>query len=320
MQNLIQVNLQTLTDSTLAAEQFLLKQQQPDGCWRDYQLEPGASEAWTTSVVLWSLACVRPSSIPAPAVSAALNALHTLQKPTGWGYNRHTASDADTTAWTSRVMAALQVKHKLPLTEMLQQFICMDGSSQTFIGKERFGSWAGHHADVQPMIGHALVRLYVHAHDPAMAALIRKLRDYCILTAGDAGWRSFWWATDAYAIACNLEFLQTSGGIPATLLDAALNWLEQAGQPRSAFEAAQFLLIALLSGAGVEAYMNYLLATQLHDGSWLSSDMLLVPPQFTDAAAPSSPAFPDIRRLMSTAMALTSLKMVLSALHQRMPQ
>lgn len=318
MQNLIHVNPQALTDSTLSAELFLLKQQQPDGCWRDYQLEPGASEAWTTSVVLWSLACVRPSSIPTPAVSAALNALHTLQKPTGWGYNRHTASDADTTAWTIRVLAALQVQQNASLTETLQPFIHGDGSSQTFMGKERFGSWAGHHADVQPMIGNALVRLYVLTHDPALTALIRKLREYCIITAGPACWRSFWWATDAYAIACNLEFLQTSGGIPASILNTAQNWLEHAEQPQSAFEAAQYLMIALLTGSPVEPYMSYLLATQLDDGSWLSSDMLLVPAQSGNQPEAFAPAFPDIRRLMSTAMALTSLKMVLSATRQLM--
>lgn len=318
MQNLIHVNPQSLTDSTLAAELFLLKQQQPDGCWRDYQLEPGASEAWTTAVVLWSLACVRPSSIPTPAVSAALNALHALQKPTGWGYNRHTASDADTTAWSTRVIAALQGQQNEPLAALLQLFMLPDGATQTFIGKDRFGSWAGHHADVQPMIGNALVRLYALTQDPALAALIRKLREYSIITCKQDGWSSFWWATDAYAIAANLEFLQTSGGIPASILDAAIKWLEHAEQPRSAFEAAQFLMIALLTGSPVDPYMSYLLATQLDDGSWLSSDMLLVPSQFGNEPSVFSPAFPDIRRLMSTAMALTSLKMVLSATRQLM--
>lgn len=318
MQNLIHVNPQSLTDSTLAAELFLIRQQQPDGCWRDYLLEPGTSEAWTTSVVLWSLACVKPASIPAPAVSAALNALHALQKPAGWGYNRHTASDADTTAWTCRVIAALQVQKDQPLAAILQPYILPDGSTQTFIGKEKFGSWAGYHADVQPMMGNALVRLYAVSHDPALAALIRRLREYSIISFKDDCWSSFWWTTDAYAIACNLEFLQTSGGIPASMLNAAQHRLEQAMPPASAFEAAQYLVIALLTGSPVELYMNYLLATQLDDGSWLSSDMLLVPPQFGNGTDEFTPAFPDIRRLMSTAMALTSLKMVLSATRQLM--
>ncbi len=74
------------------------QQQHPDGCWRDYQLEPGASEAWTTAVVLWSLAGAQPCSVALPSVRAAMDALHALQKPAGWGYNRHTAADADSTA------------------------------------------------------------------------------------------------------------------------------------------------------------------------------------------------------------------------------
>lgn len=300
-----------------AAEQFLLQQQEPDGCWRDYQLEPGASEAWTTAIVCWSLACVQPASIPAPAVRAALNALHALQKPTGWGYNRHTASDADSTAWTCRVLDALQAPHHTPLTSILQQFIQSNGCTETFLGKERFGSWCGHHADVQPMIGMALVKVYAITPDQELAVFIRQLRGQCILSASQELWPSFWWTTDAYAIACNLEFLQTSGGIPATIRSSAANWLLQAPAALSAFETAQLLMIALLTGSPVDNYFDQLLCTQLDDGSWPSSEVLLVPSQFNHPTV-SSPAYSDIRRLMSTAMALISLKTILAATRQFM--
>lgn len=299
------------------AELFLLQQQAPDGCWRDYQLEPGASEAWTTSVVCWSLACVQPASIPAPAVRAALNALYALQKPAGWGYNRHTASDADSTAWTCRVLAALQVQQHTPLTTILQQFIQPNGCTATFPGKERFGSWSGHHADVQPMIGMALVKVYATTQDQELAVFIRQLRGQAIVSASQELWPSFWWTTDAYAIACNLEFLHTSGGIPPTIRSAAAGWLLQATPSRSAFETAQLLMIALLTGSPVDSYIDQLLCTQLDDGSWPSSEVLLVPSQFNHPAA-SSPAYSDIRRLMSTAMTLISLKTILAATRQFM--
>ncbi len=122
----------------------------------------------------------------------------------------------------------------------------------------------------------------------------------------------FWRTTDAYAIACNLEFPQSSGGIPGSIAHSAANWLAQAEAPQSAFEAAQYLMIALLTGTEMEKYIAYLMDTQLDDGSWLSSGVLLVPAQFNDKQPIQQPAFADIRRLMSTAMALISLKKVLS--------
>ncbi len=249
-------------------------------------------------------------------MKAAIDALHALQKPAGWGYNRHTAADADSTAWACRVLTALSSRHDLPQAALLQQFIHPDGSSQTFAGKERFGSWAGYHADVQPMIGNALVRLFAVTNDAALPAIIRLMRACCILSAKPEGWTSFWWTTDAYAIACNLEFLQSSGGIPATICKSAANWLADAALPQSAFEAAQYLMIALLTGTDAEKHISCLVETQLEDGSWLSSGVLLVPPQFDKSNV--APAYPDIRRLMSTAMALIALKSVLAAIRRRM--
>lgn len=311
MQNLIHVNPQTLTDSVLAAERFLMRQQEPDGCWRDYQLEPGLSEAWTTAVVLWSLACAQPSSAGPSSVNAALNALHTLQKPNGWGYNKYTAADADSTAWACRVLTALQATEGLTLSPLLERFIRADGSSQTFLGEERFGSWAGYHADVQPTIGNAMVSIYAQTPDPALATSIRQLRAFCMLAAKPEGWSSFWWTTDAYAIATNLGFLQSSGGIPPALQSSATKWLSEAPAPQSAFETAQYLMIALLTGTAIEEHIALLTNTQLDDGSWPSSTTLLVPPQFGENTG--CQAFPDIRRSMSTAMALIGLKTVLAA-------
>lgn len=320
MLNLIHFNPQAVTDAVQQAEQFLVQQQHPDGCWRDYQLEPGASEAWTTAVVLYSLTSCQPSSIPVPIVNAAIQALLDLQRPTGWGYNRNTATDGDSTAWACRALAGL---HALPgafLAAILQNHILENGSTRTFLLEERFGSWAGHHADVQPMIGMALLKCYANETSnqaPNLTRLIFSLRNHCILTADNKCWKAFWWTSDAYAIAINLEFLQTSGGIPEKIRQAATLWLIQTHNPQSAFEAAQMLKIALLCGAEPDITGNliqYLLKKQLTDGSWASAKLLLVPQQFEQSQQENKerPAYADTKRLMSTAMAMAALKMVLA--------
>jgi len=330
MQNLIRFNLQTVTDAVNTAETFLLRQQEQDGCWRDYNLPPGQSEAWTTAVVLWSLACTQPSSLPVTAVNAATTALHALHKETGWGYNRQTATDGDSTAWTCRVLAALHGHRGLPLTQLLRNYIEPNGSSKTFLYNDKFGTWAGSHADVQPMIGLALVKCYADAafrNDDQLTSIIFRLRHYCINSVNDQlRWKAFWWTTDAYPIACNLEFLQASGGVPEPIRQSATEWLMNSAGPASSFEAALQLKIACLTNTDpdlVAAMTDNLIGLQQNDGTWPASTVLLVPDQFpVDASkemnkedkndfANQQPAHADVKRLMSTAMALTALKPLL---------
>ncbi|WP_127127718.1 hypothetical protein [Pseudoflavitalea rhizosphaerae] len=320
MLNLIHFNPQAVTDAVQRAEHFLISQQDADGCWRDYQLEPGASEAWTTATVLYSLTGAQPSSVPVPIVNAAIQALLNLQRPTGWGYNRHTATDGDSTAWACRALASLEALPGTLLAALLQNYIHENGSTRTFLLQERFGSWAGNHADVQPMIGLALLKCYsskTALQATEMTRLIFLLRNHCINSAGNGLWRSFWWASDAYAIAINLEFLQTSGGIPVTIRQSAITWLKKEIIPQTAFEAAQLLKIALLCGSGAylaTSYTRYLLDKQIDDGSWPPAQLLLVPKQFEKIQQGNdhSSAFTDKNKLMSTAMALTALKTVLA--------
>ncbi|QEC43927.1 hypothetical protein [Pseudobacter ginsenosidimutans] len=326
MLNLIRFNPQAVTEAVQLAEQFLLLQQDVDGCWRDYQLEPGSSEAWTTATVLYSLTGSQPSSIPVPMVNAAIQALLDLQRPTGWGYNRHTATDGDSTAWACRALASLQALPGAFLAAILQNYIHENGSTRTFILQDRFGSWADHHADVQPMIGMALLKCYASAaskQTSTLTSLIFRMRNHCILSAGNELWTAFWWNSDAYAIAINLEFLQTSGGIPEAIRQNATLWLMQTNSPQSAFEAAQLLKIALLCGVDPDTTGNlaqYLLNTQLTDGSWASAEVLLVPVQFEQNQHSNeiTNTYADTKRLMSTAMAITSLKTILAATKQLM--
>src|SRR6478752_7618982 len=93
------------------AVDFLLEQQDRDGFWREFDLQPGASEAWTTAWVGWCLcrmvlreraqrARIRESCRRAAA------ALRDSRIVGGWGYNRRAGPDADTTSWVLRFLSA----------------------------------------------------------------------------------------------------------------------------------------------------------------------------------------------------------------------
>src|SRR5260370_1321069 len=80
-----------------------------DWFWRDYHLPPGMSDAWSAAWVGWCLAS-RPPPLRSEARSClqrALRALSGCRCAGGWGYNRTTGPDADSTAWVVRFLSHL---------------------------------------------------------------------------------------------------------------------------------------------------------------------------------------------------------------------
>lgn len=291
-------------DAVAAAERFLLERQSEDGLWRDYSaLEPGASEAWVTAVVAWALTAPPFAERVVGPVTAAAEALHTLRKGIGWGYNRHTAVDADTTAWVWRFLSRIDDYRALPASRDLSRFLSPDGAARTFDG-EPYGAWACPHADVTPVVGLALMDVHasVELQDRVRAA---------VLSQCDAQglWRSYWWTSDAYAIARNLEFLSARGGVPETMKGRIQEWLEEEAIAQSSFDVAQQLAAAVCIGAPQsERFSDALIGMQTHDGGWLASCTLLVPAQRNAKAGATPQAYADEQRLMSTAMATAALK------------
>jgi hypothetical protein len=81
----------------------LLAQQDDDSFWREFALAPGASESWATAWVGWCLAGTAistgaPHAAVRNALARARSALATARRAGGWGYNRSTGPDADSTA------------------------------------------------------------------------------------------------------------------------------------------------------------------------------------------------------------------------------
>jgi hypothetical protein len=237
-------------------------------------------------------------------------AIHSQQLAGGWGYNFESEPDADTTAWVVRLMAKLSDPCARDASRYLEPFLGESGGIRTFSTPERFGTWAQEHIDVTPTAGLALVE------STSDGALVARLRAWCLAKQrAQGGWHSFWWSTDAYAVARNLEFLKSSGGIPANVLEGGRRWLLSQGAMGSAFEGAHLLVSAVLIGMIEETksqcLVNDLLSFQMSDGSWPASSVLQVPHQWSEEAEVL--LYADCNRLMSTAMASHSLRLWLQA-------
>ena len=280
---------------------FLRRHQDLDGHWRDYELEPGRSEAWVTAytgLAVWS------GRRPGAAVRRAADALLRTRREEGWGYNSRTACDADSTSWSIRFLARTNALDGIAIAPLLAMYATPSDTFRTFRSPERFGTWAGEHDEVTPLAGLALVAAGEHS-------LAARVRDAVLRTwRTKEEWVPFWWATPAYASAQNLEFLAATGGIPEDVAageSARLLCRRPAG---SAIETTQVLAMALLLGlreAACEA-CQLLLRAQWPDGGWPPSPALLVPEQQHDLSVPPQ-HFADDRRIFGTAAAVVALRL-----------
>src|SRR5215471_10501013 len=92
------------------ALRFLLSAQDADGAWRDFDLPPGAAEAWTTA---YAGRCVREAASEA-SVTALARARVFLKRQArvgGWAYNRACPCDADSTAHALIFLSEPYPKH-----------------------------------------------------------------------------------------------------------------------------------------------------------------------------------------------------------------
>ena len=287
--------------AVIAATDFLERLQDEDGCWRDYQLEPGRSKAWTTACA----GCASGGMAGLPAISGsgldrAAAALLADWRAEGWGYNPLTSCDADTTSWVIRFLASRGALGEVPAVSLLQRYMTPRGGVHTFASPERFGCWAAEHDEVAAMAGRALL-----AADEYQGAA--RIRNALLERWKMTGWQPFWWQSGAYVQAKCLTFLCESGGIPQEVESSERQKLTEPSSSQSPFEVSQLLetAICLTEDRKISRFGECLLDMQCGDGSWVPSAALLVPNQ----------NFPtkfsvhlDDRRVLTTSMCLLSLK------------
>lgn len=291
---------------------YVLARQARDGFWRDYDLPPGPSDVWATA---WIGRCLCECRVQEPALRSAryraVRAVASAVVRGGWGYNRSTGADADSTAWACRLFAAHNVPVAAMAAESLEAYVDTGGGAHTF-RESGVGDWGGAHADVTALVGLALAEV----GGPA-SRLIPDLRRRVISDQRtDGTWTTFWWETNAYATAWSLVFLAaTVGGIPAETAALARNALGGATADASMTAMERSLLLIAWTKVDPEAtatldLLDSLLGTQLAHGEWAPSALLLVPERYPGAQASRPAANADGNALMTTALTCAALAAV----------
>jgi hypothetical protein len=296
--------------ATGRAAAYLIENQDPDGAWRDFELPPGASDAWTTAYVGLGLLSAPDAIVPPGRRRALVHAARWLVdrqgEDGGWSYNGACDTDADSTAHAALLLRRLEQRPRVDAAGRLWRFQREDGGFSTYAPSVENGAWGASHADVTPAVIEAL-RASGAEPDPRLGPALAFLHRS---QGADGVWQSYWWSTFLYGTAWNLEVLARQGRAfdrercRARLLAVPLD--------ATSFELALLLrsLHALDEHGRDAAIVAELHRTQRPDGSWDAAPMLRV----TDRRchAPWQDASPgrlygDGRRLLTTATVLGAL-------------
>lgn len=300
------------TEATVGhAAEYLMANQNIDGAWRDFELPPGRSDAWTTAYVGRSLlnipAALRPSAWEEPIARAAHWLNTNIGRDAGWGYNGRCATDADSTAHAILFLGRAE-DNVYPETtcHLLWTFQQEDGGFSTYLPTADNGTWGISHPDVTPAVVAALLAR-VPTTDPR---LVRALAYMQANQMSDGIWNSFWWSSFLYSTALNLELLvQLQQPFDRV---ACLHSLQELPLPAFPFDLALLLRSWLALGIRhqAEAVTTALRECQLPDGSWAAHPVLRV----TDntcrepwTVAFAGALYADERRLLTTATVVRSL-------------
>ena len=282
------------------AANFLLGVRNAHGCWEDFYSLAGYSDEWVTAYT-GSVLAVAGNSAASAAAQHAYRVLHRRHWwKAGWGYNRRTPADADSTSW---VMALRQVvKDKRTLRyfrakRFLERHMIPSGGVATyalacwirrFTGLSKqvsFSGWCGPHLCVSAAV--ALLPEFTH-----------RLAPYLIARQGnDGSWDGYWWQDKEFPSNLSAQAVASSqhpqkirrldraaawassrvaallnGSVPSNhfVLAHGLNMLQWA-TPSSALDQLKHQAIQIL----IEA--------QRADGSWNAGAQLRIPaPGMTD--------------------------------------
>jgi hypothetical protein len=300
------------------AARFLMAEREQDDFWRDFRLINGSSDEWVTAFVGYALV-TSGVALPDGLRSQTMRALLARQRPEGgWGYNKKSPADADSTAWTLKFARA--VGYRGPEVErgdaFMRSHLLSDGGISTYAaatnivfggvstGSRNDSGWRGSHLCVAANVAGLI--------DEPLAGFLLSNQGPC------GSWAAHWWRDDFFATALAVDALAANEAA-VEARSRAVAWAVR--RSRSA-EAAAFdrawLLLILSRGNRAEreqarTLAHALAAEQLQDGGWDSSAEMLFPDPAEARRHANMEVVRDERRLFTAASVLLALTWARSA-------
>jgi hypothetical protein len=281
-----------------AGIRFLLRHQDADGAWRDFRLQPGRSDAWTTAFVALRLLPSALGVLRRPvgnALSLAERFLQNAREPHGgWAYNWRCPTDADSTACALLFLQAVSATVYPKDYAALARFQLENGGFATYQFADSNHAWCVAHPEVTATSLRALSDFLPPDHFRIrngiawLSQILSHNRDSA----------PYWWLSPRYFA---IEVRELRRAFP-TLPSCRDLPVRHDGY----FDLALSLELDA-SGVAEQERFAELLVAQEDDGGWPSSPILRVPDPRNAIAAATAPVATDDCRLMTTAAAVSAL-------------
>ena len=287
-----------LVNGLKSGQNFLLNSRTKIGWWKDFITYAGQSDEWVSAYVA-SILAKSPDEKLIKAVVQSWNLLRQRRRfrfKKGWGFNKWTPSDADTTGWVLNLYLKLKAEQPKIYQEgisFLQKHLDDSGGFATYSNKnalKKFTNLTGRHSFDGWCSAHPCVT--------ATITMLPEFRDRALLYLVDiqkkeGDWPSYWWLSKEYVTYLSIEAIYGHGKIYKDQILSvtkkwALNRVNSILNQNNRFES-----FALASGLGILALDNIddeeiaelltvgietLLKHQQPDGSWPASARLRIPP------------------------------------------
>jgi len=274
-----------------------------DGLWYDFDTLAGASSEWVSGYILSTLSLLSDYSCP---IDRAHKILLTRQRANGgWAYNHKVPTDADSTSWVMMSFSGLPLWRPSAMIRGINfirdHFNHADGGFTTYAPKDHIEQfieankdltkgWLGSHTCVTAVALQSLLFNKLHSDQEIINKGCRFLTEN---QQSNKLWNSYWWQGNAYSTFHCLKTLLLAKHISIRdakkVIDEVISrmsvegyWVES-NNDSSLFSTALFLRTVLLlpdkkNLKAVSKCVDYLLQSQLTDGSWPSAPILRIPP------------------------------------------
>ncbi len=269
---------------------FLLSQQAQTGRWHDFLLPAGPSDEWVTAFVA---ACLleTESEIAYAAAKLAWQALCSRRRDEpGWGYNRLTPADADSTAWALRLATSLGIPQDERVSaarHFLAGHLLADGGIMTYAAHDPIRRYTRLPVDAS-FAGWQAAHVCVTA--AAAPNVDTSVIGYLASQQTTAGhWQGYWWWDDEYTTALATEALaatRTRTVAQAVVwaqnrvsVTGAVHRIDGVPSPWATAWCVRILRLGTTPAAQTACAqaVAWLLNAQQQDGGWASSARLRVP-------------------------------------------
>jgi prenyltransferase beta subunit len=303
---------------------FLEATQCPSGEFRDFRACGSPSTKWVSGYVGFELSEIPGAETYPPLQFVSSYVLRSQRPSGGWGYHAGAPADADSTAWCIRFLSkplglrshilpaswSTLYAHKDPLT----------GGYRTYLPSVLQLMTESGYCHASPCVTANVALSLCESEEQRGVEAVRQAVEYIFAEQEqDGAWTSYWWAERTYVTSICTSFLETVGH-RGTAHEAATAWLRGSQLPDGSWPGGSFGAAYGINGlCGMRWYENeshlkrgadYLLRSQLKDGSWGAPPLMRVPSISTHTRwhpDDCEPVLPALDRVLTTAAALGAL-------------